>query len=131
MSADPRAKAAADWLATVNRSRSPLHTYPLKTLPRPTGRATRVIVTEYDLPRKSIEPHDVILDRDGMVWYSDFGAMSLGKMDPKTGKVTEYPIPVAAGNAITTGPDGQCAGAQCGPGLPPIWWSRRKRCRWW
>jgi virginiamycin B lyase len=94
MSADPRAKAAAEWLATVNRSRSPLHTYPLKTLPRPTGRATRVIVTEYELPRKSIEPHDVILDRDGMVWYSDFGAMFLGKMDPKTGKVTEYPIPV-------------------------------------
>ena len=94
MSADPRSKAAAEWLVTVNRSRSPLHTYPLKTLPRPTGRATRVIVTEYDLPRKSIEPHDVILDRDGMVWYSDFGAMFLGKMDPKTGKVTEYPIPV-------------------------------------
>ena len=94
MSADPRSKAAAEWLATVNRSRSPLHTYPLKTLPRPTGRSTHVIVTEYELPRKAIEPHDVILDRDGMVWYSDFGAMSLGKMDPKTGKVTEYPIPV-------------------------------------
>ncbi len=28
-----------------------------------------------------------------MVWYSDFGAMFLGKMDPKSGKVTEYPIP--------------------------------------
>jgi streptogramin lyase len=94
MSADPRSKAAAEWLATVNRSRGALHTYPLKTLPRPSGRATRVIVTEYELPRKAIEPHDVILDRDGMVWYSDFGAMFLGKMDPKTGKVTEYPIPV-------------------------------------
>ena len=94
MSADPRSKAAAEWLATVNRSRGSLHTYPFKTLPRPTGRGTRVIVTEYDLPRKSIEPHDVILDRDGMVWYSDFGAMFLGRMDPKTGKVTEYPIPV-------------------------------------
>jgi len=94
MSADPRAKAAAEWLATVNRSKGPTHDYPFKTLPRPSGRATRVIVTEYDLPRKTIEPHDVILDRDGMVWYSDFGAMFLGKMDPKTGKVSEYPIPV-------------------------------------
>jgi streptogramin lyase len=94
MSADPRSKAAAEWLATVNRSRGGLHTYPLKTLPRPSGRGTRVIVTVYELPRKAIEPHDVILDRDGMVWYSDFGAMFLGKMDPKTGKVTEYPIPV-------------------------------------
>ncbi len=94
MSSDPRAKAAADWLATVNLSKGPIRDYPFKTLPRPSGRATRVIVTEYDLPRKTIEPHDVIVDSDGMVWYSDFGALLLGKMDPKTGRVTEYPIPL-------------------------------------
>ena len=35
-----------------------------------------------------------MLDRAGNVWYSDFGQMFLGKMDPKTGKVTQYPIPV-------------------------------------
>ena len=94
MSADPRAKVAADWLATVNLSKGPIRDYPFKTLPRPSGRATRVIVTEYDLPRKTIEPHDVIVDSDGMVWYSDFGALLLGKMYPKTGRVTEYPIPL-------------------------------------
>ncbi len=94
MSSDPRAKAAAEWLATVNLSTGPTPDYRLTALPRPTGRATRVIVTEYDLPRKTIEPHDVIVDGDGMVWYSDFGALLLGKMDPKTGKVTEYPIPL-------------------------------------
>jgi streptogramin lyase len=94
MSSDPRAKAAADWLATVNLSKGPIRDYPFKTLPRPSGRATRAIVTEYDLPRKTIEPHDVIVDGDGMVWYSDFGALLLGRMDPKTGRVTEYPIPL-------------------------------------
>ena len=94
MSSDPRAKAAADWLATVNLSKGPIREYPFKTLPRPSGRATRAIVTEYDLPRKTIEPHDVIVDGDGMVWYSDFGALLLGRMDPKTGRVTEYPIPL-------------------------------------
>lgn len=93
MGADARAVAAAEWLATVNRSTGP-RTYPFKTLPRPTGRGTRMVVTEYALPRRTIEPHDVVVDRDGMVWYSDFGAMFLGKMDPKTGRVTEYPIPV-------------------------------------
>ena len=41
-----------------------------------------------------IQPHDVMLDHEGNVWYSDFGQMFLGKMDPKTGKVTQYPIPV-------------------------------------
>jgi virginiamycin B lyase len=84
---------AANWLATVNLSKGPTHSYAFKTLPRPTGRDTHMIVTEYDLPRKTIEPHDVIVDKNGMVWYSDFGELFIGKMDPKTGEVTEYLIP--------------------------------------
>src|SRR5437899_10743639 len=87
-------QGTAEWPASVNLSSSPTWEYPLKTLPRSKGKATRVIITEYDLPRQTIEPHDVIVDADGMVWYSDFGEQFLGKMDPKTGKVTEYPIPV-------------------------------------
>ena len=37
MSSDPRAKAAAEWLATVNLSKGPTRDYPFKTLPRPSG----------------------------------------------------------------------------------------------
>ena len=88
-----RMRGAAEWLASINLHNGPERSYALHTLPRPTGRATHVVVTEYDLPRKTIEPHDVIVDRDGQVWYSDFGALFIGKMDPKTGKVTEYAIP--------------------------------------
>jgi streptogramin lyase len=84
--------AAAQYLANVNLSDSAGWEYPLKFFPRPTSRATRVIFTEYDLPRATIEPHDVILD-SGMVWFAEFGEQFLGKMDPETGKVTEYPIP--------------------------------------
>ena len=65
----------------------------LKTLPRPTGKATHVIITEYDLPRPTIEPHDVIVDEHGMVWYTDFGEEFIGKLDPKTGALKEYPVP--------------------------------------
>ena len=65
----------------------------LKTLPRPKGKATQVIITEYDLPRPAIEPHDVVVDAEGIAWYSNFGEQTLGKLDPKTGKVTEYPVP--------------------------------------
>jgi streptogramin lyase len=86
-------KSAANWLASINLSKGPERSYSYQTLPRPAGRATRMLVTEYDLPRKTIMPHDVIVDRTGTVWYSDFGALFIGKMDPKTGKVTEYPIP--------------------------------------
>ena len=82
----------AEYLASVNLSEGTTWEYPLKTLPRPSGRATRVIITEYDLPRPTIEPHDVILDQDGTAWYSNFGEQTFGKIDPKTGKHTEYPV---------------------------------------
>ena len=87
------ARKAAEYLASINLSQQDKWNYPLKTLPRLTGKSTHVVITEYDLPNPLIEPHDVMLDREGTVWYSDFGQMFLGKMDPKTGKVTQYPIP--------------------------------------
>ncbi len=82
----------AEYLATINLSSVDKWTYPLKTLPRPTGDSTRVIVTEYNLPRSTIEPHDIVRDTDGNVWYTDFGEMFVSKFDPKTLKLTEYPI---------------------------------------
>jgi virginiamycin B lyase len=86
-------RAQAEWLSTINLSSSSTWEFSLKTLPRPTGKATRVMITEYDLPRPTIEPHDVIVDAAGFAWYSNFGEQTLGKLDPKTGKHTEYPVP--------------------------------------
>ena len=83
----------AEFLSTINLSSGSTWPYSLRTLPRPAGRGTRVIITEYDLPRRTIEPHDAIVDSDGMVWYSNFGEANIGKLDPRTGKVTEYPMP--------------------------------------
>ena len=34
----------------------------------------------------------MIVDGNGVVWYSSFGEQNLGRLDPKTGKVTEFPI---------------------------------------
>jgi virginiamycin B lyase len=89
-----RLQPVAEWLATTNLSSTERWEYSLKTLPRPKAKATRVIVTEYDLPRKVAQPHDVIVDSGGTVWYSDFADEFLGKLDPKTGQATEYPIPL-------------------------------------
>ncbi|MGA7807485.1 virginiamycin B lyase family protein [Bradyrhizobium sp.] len=86
-------RSAADYLSTINLSKAEQWTYALKTFARPKGRATRVIYTEYDLPRETMAPHDVMLDKDGIVWFSGFGEQVLGRLDPKTGKVTEYPYP--------------------------------------
>ena len=71
-------RAAADFLSGINLSAGPQWNYELKTLPRPKGRATRVVITEYDLPRETIQPHDVVIDADGIAWYSSFGEQFLG-----------------------------------------------------
>ncbi len=83
----------AQYLSTLNLSLGPQWEYPLKTFARPKGRATRVVYTEYDLPRRTRQPHDVIVDSHGFAWYASFGEQILGKLDPATGKVTEYELP--------------------------------------
>lgn len=85
-------RKVAEYLASINLSAVDKWEYDLKTLPRPKGRATRAIVTEYDVGRATTEPHDVVVDKDGNVWYSDFGELFISKFDPKTLKLTEYPI---------------------------------------
>jgi len=84
----------AEYLATVNLSTSTEWNYPFKTLPRPAGGATQVIYTEYDLPQRTRQPHDVIVDSTGTAWYASFGEQILGRLDPRTGAITEYPIPL-------------------------------------
>jgi virginiamycin B lyase len=84
--------AAAEFLINANVSNPDSEGFNFKTLPRPKGRSTHVIVTEYDLPRKEALPHDVIVDADGHAWYSDFGNQFVGELDPKTGKVQDYAL---------------------------------------
>ena len=49
------------------------------------------------------ERHDVVVDPlgSGKVWYSNFGEQTLGELDPVTGKVTEYPLPLLKPDAPT------------------------------
>ena len=53
-------------------------------MPRVSGAGTKVIITEYDLPDQTIQPHDVMVDADGIVWHSDFSGQMLGRFDTKT-----------------------------------------------
>jgi streptogramin lyase len=89
-----RLRPRAEFLASINLSESQTWEYPLKTLPRLKGRSTKVVITEYDLPRERAMPHDVVLDEQGNAWYTDFGHQFLGKLDPKSSKVTEYAVPM-------------------------------------
>lgn len=86
--------ALAKYLSSINLSSKDSFDFSMKTLPRPKGKATQVIYTMYDLPRKDAAPHDTAMDAQGNVWYSDFNSQFIGKLDPKTGKAVEYPVPV-------------------------------------
>jgi streptogramin lyase len=106
---DKRAAEVADYLETINLSAGESWSYPLQTLPRPKGRATRVIITEYALPRPTIAPHDVRPDAQGFVWYSNFVEPYLGRLDPRTGAHSEFryelPKPNFPAGALALEPD--------------------------
>jgi hypothetical protein len=85
-------KQASEFLANVSLSNPDRPEYDFKTLPRPKGKATKVVITEYDLPRKEAMPHDVIVDADGHAWHTDFGAQIIGELDPQTGKVIDHQL---------------------------------------
>jgi len=86
----------APWLARVRGPDSKLDK-PLQVLPRPRGPATRAIVTEYELPRMLLAPHDVAGDSKGNIWYTPHRSPYIGKLDPRTGIVTEYRVPKTPG----------------------------------
>jgi streptogramin lyase len=86
------------WLATVRGpdAKDP----PFVTLPRPQGRQTRVIITEYELPRLELATHDVAADSKGNIWYSPHRSSYIGRLDPKTGTVKEFQIPRESTNVL-------------------------------
>jgi streptogramin lyase len=90
--ADPK---SAEYLSSLNLSGGRTHWgFELKTLPRPAGKSTQVIITEYDLPRPTIMPSFAVMDNNGMIWYADFLAAVVGRLDPRNGKVKEWPLPL-------------------------------------
>jgi len=84
----------AKFLTTINLSSRPTHDFELKTLPRPTGANTKVIITEYDLPRPEAQPHDVAPDKSGVIWYQDFQDGIVGRLNATNGEVKEWRDPV-------------------------------------
>jgi streptogramin lyase len=118
-----------DLAAYLAKVRGPQELKTFKPHPRPSGDATQVVITEYDLPRpdkpdgylqvhngsdwsegtpsrfEGRGPHDVAVDNDGMVWIADdtIPERTLAKLDPRTGKVTEYKLAdLKDGTAVST-----------------------------
>ena len=83
----PRDTAAGDWSGQFEGDDLRCGQPPL-----PSGSGV-VIWVRIDLEAES-QPHDVIVDADGQVWYSDFANQFVGVMDQKTGVAKEITIPV-------------------------------------
>ena len=47
----------------------------------------------FKLPGPMPTPYGIEVDHDDNVWYASMYTDVMGKLDPKTGKVTEYPSP--------------------------------------
>ncbi len=109
----------AEYLGRVTKDLQP------KPGPRPTGAAARMVITEYDIPRQGrpISVHDgsdwslgqstrweskgardIWVDSKGNLWVSDDRSMgrTTGKLDPRTGKWTDYALPDEKGVATNS-----------------------------
>jgi virginiamycin B lyase len=51
----------------------------------------RVTFTEWTLPERGERPHDPLAARDGSLWYTAQMVNRLGRVDPATGAIREYP----------------------------------------
>ena len=51
------------------------------------------MLEEYRLKRAQTAPHGLIEDRDGNIWFTGNFAGLIGKLNPRTGEVTEYKLP--------------------------------------
>ncbi len=53
----------------------------------------KVSIKEWQVPTPGSRPHDPLATVDGSLWYTGNTGALIGKLDPKTGAVTEYKIP--------------------------------------
>jgi virginiamycin B lyase len=108
-------KSADDWDNTVNMMMAAgapitreqgiqirdylIASFPEKPRPKPVAisGAVQVKFREWSLPTPGERPHDPLAMPDGSLWWSGQFANRLGRLDPKTGEMKEYPIPINGG----------------------------------
>jgi virginiamycin B lyase len=64
--------------------------------PRPAARLiegpVEVTMQEWPVATPGSRPHDPLAARDGSIWYTGQLANVLGRLDPKTGQILEFPV---------------------------------------
>src|SRR5437016_11582963 len=89
-------------VALAKNEIAPMTAYLVKAYPekgRPAAAVVKgplkVSMRIWKAPTPGSRPHDPLAARDGSLWYSGQMANVLGRVDPKTGQVKEYPLKTA------------------------------------
>ena len=83
------------WLTRVRGPES--KDGPVRVFPRSAAASARAVVTEFELPRVFLGGHDVYGDANRDIWFTSHMTRYVGRLDPRTGIVTEYKIPLTPG----------------------------------
>ncbi|HZZ95226.1 MAG TPA: hypothetical protein VFE23_21890 [Usitatibacter sp.] len=67
-----------------------------------------VSIREWFVPTPGSRPHDPLVTRDGMLWYTGQFANVLGRLDPRTGQFREFRLKTenSGPHGLVEGPDG-------------------------
>jgi virginiamycin B lyase len=67
----------------------------------------QVSIMQWPLPTFGSRPHDPMVARDGAIWWTGQLANKLGRLDPQTGQMREYPVnPKSAPHGLVEDKDG-------------------------
>ncbi|MGH9785438.1 MAG: carboxypeptidase regulatory-like domain-containing protein, partial [Terriglobia bacterium] len=113
---DPDAAALVSYLtemfgvdSSLPRSPTELPKYQ-QTLRSFPDEAMKIVYVEYEMPGPNRHPFSATPDKDGYLWLPYFGrANAIGRLDPKTGAIEEFPVPHQGTAGIHTAvpaPDG-------------------------
>ncbi len=80
----------------------------LSIIPAHLAQAVPGGITAYNTPTPESSPFDITTGSDGNLWFTEYAANKIGKINPSTGDITEYDIPTedSEPGGITNGPDG-------------------------
>ena len=53
----------------------------------------------YELPNVIAHPAHMLVDDDGFVWFTAYWGRTIGRLNPASGEILEYPLPEAIGKA--------------------------------
>ena len=110
--------------STLPKSPADLPEY--KDTVRPfSSEAMNIHFVEYEMPGPSRMPFSAYPGKEGYFWIPEFGdANKLGRLDPKTGVVDEYPVPnvgTAGIHSAAEAPDGTVWMAEQGSNKLAMW----------